>query len=99
MKTYKEMTAMTTADINARIRELTAILDGGMSDAWDAAYDEYSNLTDILDERYREENQAKFDAFYEKHIKGKKREEIDPENWDFYSDWHKDMYGFRPRYI
>jgi hypothetical protein len=26
-------------------------------------------------------------------------EEIDPKAWDFYSDWHKDMYGYRPRTI
>ena len=42
------------------------------------------------DEKYYYDN---IDAFheYEKHMG-------EPNfDWDFYSDWHKDMYGFRPR--
>lgn len=96
MKTYQ---SMTTAEINSRINELSTILNGNMDDSWDKAYKEYSELTAILDERYRAENQTSFNAFYEKHIKGKTWEEIDQEAWDFYSDWHKDMYGYRPRTI
>ena len=97
MKKYR---AMTTEAINKRIRELSNILDSNPCDErWDAAYDEYNDLNAILNERYRAENQAKFDAFYKKHIEGKKWEEIDPEAWDFYSDWHKDMYGYRPKAI
>lgn len=94
----KNFTAMTTADISARIRELSAILEMGIDEKWDDAYSEYTRLNDILDERYRAENQNEFNAFYEKHIKGKSYDEIRPEDWDFYSDWHKDMYGFRPRH-
>ena len=92
---------MTTSAINSRIRELSNILDTvpPCEDAWDAAYSEYKKLSAVLDERYREEHQAEFDAFYEKHIKGKKWEDIDPDAWDCYSDWHKDMYGFRPHII
>lgn len=94
------MTTMTNAEINARIRELDDILLGDpTTDAWEVAYKERCELTAILDERYREQNQASFDAFYEKHIKGKTWEEIDPEAWGAYSDWHKDMYGYRPRRI
>ena len=94
------MMTMTTAEINTRIRELTAILEGyPLESVWNEAYKEYCELTAILDERYREENQASFDAFYAKHIEGKAWEEIDPEAWSFYSDWHKDMYGFRPKHI
>ena len=100
MMTFDAMNAMTTAEINQRIRELSNILDGDCTtNAWDEAYKEYSRLTTILDERYREENQASFDAFYMNHIEGKSWEEIDPEDWGFYSDWHKDMYGFRPKSI
>lgn len=95
----KDIKTMTTAEINSRIRELSNILDMGISKEWDEAYNEYNELTAILDERYRAENQSAFNAFYEKHIKGKSWEEIDPANWDFYSDWHKDMYGYRPRAI
>lgn len=94
------MTTMTTAEINARIRELDDILMGDCTTkAWNKAYNERSKLTAILDERYREENQDAFNSFYEKHIKGKTWEEIDPEAWQSYSDWHKDMYGYRPRTI
>ena len=100
MKTFAAMTAMTTAEINNRIRELSNILDGDCTTkAWDEAYKEYNTLTAILDERYREENQTSFDVFYTEHIEGKSWEEIDPEDWQFYSDWHKDMYGFRPKVI
>lgn len=92
--------AMTNAEINERIRELDIVLMGyPIDEGWSKAYNEYCELTAVLDERYREENQTAFDAFYAKHIEGKSREEIDPEDWGFYSDWHKDMYGFRPRHI
>lgn len=99
MKTF-EIESMTTERIKKRMDELAAFLESPIDpEAWNEYYKEYSKLEYILNERYREENQADFDAFYEKHIKGKAWEEIDPEAWDFYSDWHKDMYGFRPRNI
>jgi hypothetical protein len=96
MKTYN---AMSDTEINERINELSNILNGAVDERWDGAYNEYCKLRAIQDERYRTENQVKFNAFYEKHIKGKAWEEIDQEAWDFYSDWHKDMYGYRPRTI
>lgn len=96
----KNYEAMTNAEINKRIRELSDILDSyPVEEVWEEAYKEYGRLNAILDERYREENQADFDAFYEKHIKGRTWEEIEDEAWSVYSDWHKDMYGFRPRHI
>lgn len=98
--TYEAMTAMTNDAINKRLQNLTILLESPIDpEPWHEYYKEYSMLTDVLDERYREENQASFDAFYAKHIAGKSWEEIDPETWSFYSDWHKDMYGFRPRHI
>jgi hypothetical protein len=97
MNTYN---TMTTDKINQRIRELTTLLESPIDpEPWHEYYREYNELTAILDERYRAENQSSFNAFYEKHIKGRSWEEIDPEAWDFYSDWHKDMYGYRPRTI
>lgn len=97
MKNYK---TMTDAELNNRIRELTKVLDSNpIGEAWDEAYSEYCELTAEQDERYRERNQAAFNSFYEKHIKGKRWEEINQADWDFYSDWHKDMYGYRPRTI
>lgn len=97
MKNYN---TMTDAEISTRIRELNIVLLGDCTTkAWDDAYIEYGKLRAIQDERYRERNQADFDAFYAKHIEGKSWEEINPEDWSFYSDWHKDMYGYRPRHI
>ena len=99
MMKYEEMLAMTDAELSARISELSKELYFATGDEWHKLHLEYVNLTDVLDERYRERNQAEFDAFYAKHIDGKSWEEIEPEAWDFYSDWHKDMYGFRPHHI
>ena len=69
------------------------------SKEWKDTYEEYCILNSILDDLYREENQEAFDKFVDEHIRGKEWEEIDPDDWGFYSDWHKDMYGFRPRRI
>lgn len=63
----------------------------------DALYEEYFRVEAQLQEMYREENEGPLLAYYEKHIKGKSFDEIDPERWDWYSDWHKDVYGYRPR--
>lgn len=92
---------MTSKELNSRLTELSRILNTTQpsSDEWDKAYNEYSKLTVILDEKYREENADSFNAFYAEHIEGKSWEEINPQDWDFYSDWHKDMYGYRPHSI
>lgn len=100
MMTFEAIRSMSTEEIRRRVDKVSNILDGDpCSDAWDEAYKEYGRLNAVLDERYREENQSAFDAFYAEHIKGKSWEEIDPEDWSYYSDWHKDMYGFRPKHI
>lgn len=97
MKNYN---AMSDAEINEKINALSAILDRGiMGDEWDEAYNEYFRLRAIQDERYRLKNIDAFEAFYTEHIEGKSWEEIDPDAWQTYSDWHKDMYGFRPHSI
>ena len=99
--TYNEiLTTIPTEEIHQRIRQLTEILESPIvGKEWHNAFSEYEELTTILDERYREESQADFDEFYKSHIEGKSWEEIDPEDWQFYSDWHKDMFGFRPKSI
>lgn len=48
---------------------------------------------------YYERNYKPFMQWVNANISGKTIEEIAPETWDYYSDWHKDMYGFRPRYV
>ena len=96
MKYYREMT---DAELTKRMSELSNILNGGLSAEWDEAYDEYFDLSAEQDRRYRLKYREPFEAFYEEHIKGKSWEEIDPDDWQTYSDWHKDMYGYRPRTI
>ena len=97
MKNY----GMTKEEIMDRVDRLGDILEctNPMDKLWKETYDEYFILNGILDEIYREENQDKFDEFVNKYIRGKKYEEIDPDDFQYYSDWHKDMYGFRPKSI
>ena len=64
-----------------------------------AHWDRFLELKNIEAQEYREENQEKFDKFYKEHIQGKRWEEIDTDDWQTYSDWHKDMYGYRPHFI
>lgn len=87
----------TSEEINNRVRELSRILDTVMGDEWDTAYEEYCMLNSILNQRYREENLEKFEAYFFKHIYAREPADIESEIWDFYSDWHKDMFGYRPK--
>ena len=48
------------------------------------------------DRRYREENEPKIRKFFAEHIEGRSLWCIDDDVWDFYSDWHKDVFGYRP---
>ena len=100
MMTFDAIRTMTTENIKKRMRELSDILESPIDpEAWHEYYAEYNCYSAVLDERYREENQAEFDAFYKEHIEGRSWDEIDPDAWQCYSDWHKDMYGFRPKSI
>ena len=49
--------------------------------------------------RYREENEPKIREYFAKHLDGKTWSQIDPHDWEWYSDWHKDVFGFRPRTV
>ena len=60
-------------------------------------YDEWADLYAIEGEEYRERELPEITRYFEEHIKGKSWEEIDQDRWDWYSDWHKDVFGFRPR--
>ena len=51
------------------------------------------------DRKYREENEPKIREYFAKYIEGRTWAEIDPEDWQFYSDWHKDVFGYRPHGI
>ena len=88
---------MTNKDINDRLEELRKVLDFALGDEWDVAYDEYLVLSAELDARYRDENIDKFETFFFKNVYGKEWKDIDDDTWGFYSDWHKDMFGYRPK--
>lgn len=98
MYTKAELEAMTDKELNDRYNEANHNLEMIMgSDGWDEAYTYYCLITSIQDDRYRKANQADFDAFYHKYIEGRRWEEIDMDAFQTYSDWHKDMYGYRPK--
>ena len=85
-----------TAEQKARI----AMLRRGMlfDELSDEEANEYWELSALEDEEYRVENEPKLHEYYNKYIKGKTGRELDcSEEWGFYSDWHKDVYGYRPR--
>ena len=67
------------------------------SQEWDEVYAEYKKLCAIEQERYKQENIGALKAFYDEHIAGKEWSQIDAEAWDWYSDFHKDVFGYRPR--
>lgn len=55
-------------------------------------------------DKYFEEQEPKLRSYFSKYFEGKEWEEIRQdeelyERWGSYSDWHKDVYGFRPRAI
>ena len=90
--TYEEIKAMSKEERNALYEECRKVLDGPCNDLWQEVYDGvYSDLTEIEDREYREENMEAFRAYEQKMG--------EPDfDWSFYSDWHKDMFGYRPHY-
>ncbi len=60
-------------------------------------YDEWADSYATEREEYRERELPEITKYFEEHIKGKSWEEIDCDRRDWYSDWHKDVFGFRPR--
>ena len=60
-------------------------------------YDEWFNLDYLAHSEYVEKQLPELERYFNNHIKDKSINEIEPERWDWYSDWHKDVFGFRPR--
>lgn len=63
------------------------------------AYKPYYNL--VLDS-YRllnaQEHRDFYNASIEDFVEYKSHKNEDDFDWDYYSDWHKDLFGFRPRH-
>ena len=97
--TFETARTMTNDEIEKRIKELSFLMGICSGTAWKVFYKECSMLEDILTDRFGEGDEADFIAFYENHIKGKRWEEIDQRDWAYYSDWYKEIYGFRPKHI
>ena len=72
-------------------------IEAEMDDGDFTNYDEWADLCATEREEYRERALPEITKYFEEHIKGKKWEDINPDTLDFYSDWHKDVFGFRPR--
>lgn len=60
-------------------------------------FEEWSDLNDLMNEEYFQEQFPALERFFNSYIKGRSIKEIEPKYWDTYSDWHKDVFGFRPR--
>ena len=87
---YETIKAMNRDERNALYNLLNVVLEGESGITWDIAYESYCELTAIEDNEYYERNIEAFRE-YESHMG-------EPDfDWGTYSDWHKDMYGFRPR--
>lgn len=82
-----------TNEQRARMLEIEAEMDNGDL----SNYNEWADLCAIEREEYRERELPEITKYFEEHIKGKSWEEINQDCWDWYSDWHKDVFGFRPR--
>lgn len=87
-----------TKEQKNELKEIRKAMDEMNDEYVFAHWDRFLELHELENEEYRKENQASFDKFYKENIEGKAWEDIDPENWQRYSDWYKDMYGFRPQY-
>lgn len=92
----KDYNAMTDEEIQQRLDELSIII---ADETFPIKYRERYMLEYVRDERRKMKDENAFYDFYEEHIEGKDMDEIDEEDWEYYSDWHKELYGCRPKMI
>ena len=82
---------MSRDDIKAMNREQREALRKIVIDDYDTYRTQFWLLDEVEDEEYYEENIQEFRE-YESHMN-------EPDfDWGFYSDWHKDMFGYRPHF-
>lgn len=82
-------------ELNALSKKLDTIPCG--TPEWDKTYDRYCELSAKEHEIYRAENIDNLQRFYDAHIANREWKDIDPNAWEWYSDYHKDVFGYRPR--
>ena len=78
------------------LSELLDMIGYGYEDE-PAIIEAYERLDAELQRQYYEENVDKLWAFYREHLEN--NPDADGYDWDYFSDWHKDVYGFRPHYL
>lgn len=90
IKSMDQIKAMSKEERREFRNSLNEILNTQSCDEeWDVAYRQSNLLWAIEDEEYREDNWEKFREYELKMH--------EPDfDWGFYSDWHKDMFGYRP---
>jgi hypothetical protein len=59
----------------------------------------WSKRMEIVEELSKLKNPKHFTILHSKYIEGKTWEEIDQDTWGWYSDWHKEVFGYRPHGI
>ena len=88
--TVDDYAAMPDDKVDAILNRLNERMLFHFEDMSEAERDAFATISWYYDEKYYHDN---IDAFleYQSHMG-----ELDFD-WSFYSDWHKDMYGVRPR--
>ena len=90
--------AVEMAEVENLVAE-SAYIDFSAEEVRDAEEIAFWARVEEEERAYYERNYKPFKEWVNANISGKSIEEIDPRTWDYYSDWHKDIYGFRPRYV
>lgn len=82
-----------------------------LSELMDATYysDEYKPYAELIRHYYWAESEASHDAYHRRYIGELRAFEAKhikdgvfygtEADYDFYSDWHKDVHGYRPRHV
>lgn len=101
--TYEEIKAMSRDERYALYKECNRKLKEAQYTGvgFDECYEQYSLVSAVMDDLYREENEPSIREYFAKYFEGKTWEEIRAdedlyERWGFYSDYHKDVFGYRP---
>lgn len=96
---YEEVQAMSQEERD----EVRAICEEHMNanDNFNRYYKVYMTVSDVEDAEFYEDNESEIRAYFKKWFAGKTWDDICNndelrERWDFYSDYHKDVFGFRP---
>lgn len=89
-----------TADIQRRLDEIQEELNKVISfDKKQRLEKDYNILSNILTNDRSIKDYEKLLKFYKKYIKGKKLDKINPEDWEFYKDFHEEVLGFKPSFL